>query len=131
VAAQHIEEVRIPAEEVLKIHVVASAGILYWILLGSSHEGAKLHLNVILHPIDRNLLFKHGAAAEGKHFYEVPTTYFRCHYIKMLMFFMLRFQMWYWRTRKIFNTGDTGRKCVQLDLWSMLGYMVCIARWSV
>ncbi len=36
VAAQHIGEVRIPAEEVLKTQVVAWAGIMYWILLGSS-----------------------------------------------------------------------------------------------
>ncbi len=76
--AQHIGEVRIPAEEVLKKQVVEG----WYDVLNTSgklcHEGAKLHLKIILHPIDRDPLVTHGATAEGKHVYGVPNTYFPC-----------------------------------------------------
>ncbi|CAK9220914.1 unnamed protein product [Sphagnum troendelagicum] len=78
VGAQQIGEVRIPAEEVLKKQVVEG----WYDVLNTSgklcHKGAKLHLKIILHPIDRDPLFMHGATAEGKHVYGVPNTYFPC-----------------------------------------------------
>ncbi|KAH9569186.1 hypothetical protein CY35_03G118900 [Sphagnum magellanicum] len=78
VGAQHIGEVRIPAEEVLKKQVVEG----WYDVLNTSgklcHKGAELRLKIVLHPIDRDPLFMHGATAEGKHVYGVPNTYFPC-----------------------------------------------------